>query len=196
MAKKSVYSPKWVAAQISDKETLKWTVDTMCQKQSYMFTCTWLSLKLTTTWLQVKSRYTFFTTGTLSHKDGKMWMKRLKHFFASHVFHTFAILTGLCQLLMTWNMAGVSKGFWCKCIITLLHILGHLPSPLNLKNLQNFKNTYYFGSWLCFRHQVKTIQQNEIGLLEADWFTPSNGHNWLCCTEVKPTSKSLHFKTV
>jgi hypothetical protein len=42
--------------------------------------------------------------------------------------------------------------------IKLMHILGNFPSSINLKDLQNIKNSRRFGSWLCFRHQVKPRQ--------------------------------------
>jgi hypothetical protein len=35
-----------------------------------------------------------------------------------------------------------------------MHMLGLFPSSFNLKR-NNCKNTRRFGSWLCFRHQVK-----------------------------------------
>jgi hypothetical protein len=75
------------------------------------------------------------------------------------------------------DLSYLSQGFQRRCVIELKHIFGHFSSSINLND---FKNTRRFGSWLCFRHQEEPY--NLVSWVRGLRLALSNGPNLLGCS--------------
>jgi hypothetical protein len=87
--------------------------------------------------------------------------------------HTFQTITKLNPCIIKH----LFRGFWQRCVIKLMHIIGHFPSTTNLKNLRNFKYAQYF----CHQGRKNSF---------------SNVPKWLCCM-VSPYDRSrTNFRNI